>query len=108
LLAFAQAPFLHVHDEGGAHEHARGFAHAHWPGQRSGGLAPDSGDDADHGRALNWTAGDGRFPVKMAAEAPAPVSIPEPAAHSTRVAELVPRAYDPPWRACLQPRAPPA
>lgn len=108
LLAFAQAPFLHVHDRDPAHEHARGLAHAHWASEKTEGPALQADDHGGDARSLSWIAGDGKSPLRLVAAAPETVLIPEPVAQPALVTELIPHSHDPPWRLALKSRAPPA
>ena len=108
LLAFAQAPFLHVHDRDPAHEHAHGFTHAHWAGEGADGLAIEADDHVGDARSLSWIPGDGKSPVRIAAALPEAISIPEPIAQPSLVTELIPHSHDPPWQLALKSRAPPA
>ena len=108
LLAFAQAPFLHVHDRDPGHEHAHGFAHAHWAAANYDGPTLQSEDHAGEARSLSWIPGDGKSPVRLAAALPEAISIPEPIAQPALVTELIPHSHDPPWQLTLKSRAPPA
>jgi hypothetical protein len=108
LLAFAQAPFMHVHDRDPAHEHAHGFTHAHWAGEDADGPALKSDDHASDARSLSWIGGDGKSPTRFAATPAEAISIPEPIAQPALVTELIPHSHDPPWRFALKSRAPPA
>jgi hypothetical protein len=108
LLAFAQAPFLHVHESDPAHGHAHGFTHSHFGSASDGGPELRSGEDLSEARSLSWLAGDGKPPVRLVAAMPELVSIPELVALPGPMVELAPRSHDPPWRAARQSRAPPA
>jgi len=106
LLAFTHAPFNHTHESNPHPEHAVGFVHAHWRGHAASGPAwEDRDSDA---RSLDWFAGDGKSPVKLAATLPETFVLPVPAAQPGLIIELTPHNHDPPWRLSLKSRAPPA
>jgi hypothetical protein len=108
LVAFAQAPFIHVHDHDPAHEHAHGFTHAHWAGENADVLALEADDHSGDARSLSWIAGDGKSPVRLAAALPEAISIREPIAQPALVIDRIHHSHDPPWRSALNSRAPPA
>ncbi|MCC7156317.1 MAG: hypothetical protein IT161_17195 [Bryobacterales bacterium] len=108
LVAFAQAPFLHVHASDPHHAHAKGLTHAHWAGAASHQPGFDQDSHAADAKPLDWLAGDGTAPVRFVATLPESVSLPEPRPQRRAVLESKPPAHDTVWRASLHPRAPPA
>lgn len=110
LLAFAQAPFLHVHDRDHGHEHSHGFAHAHshWPLEHSDNPALEAHDHDSDARFLDWIAGDGTSDTRLAAALPVEIVIPDLIEHRGLAPGFTPRNHDPPWRVSLKARAPPA
>lgn len=108
LVAFAQAPFLHVHDHDLAHEHAQDFVHAHLANDELGSPAIGVEDGTSEARSLKWFAEDGKSVVRLVADMPESVALPEPLASPALETELIPQGHDPPWRQSLKARAPPA
>ena len=107
LLAFTQAPFNHTHESDPHHEHAEGFVHAHWDDHVPIGPGWEEDDHDSDARSLDWFAGDGKSPIKVAATLPETVILPTPTVRTSRIAELIPHNHDPPWQSNLKSRAPP-
>lgn len=108
LVAFVQAPFLHVHASDPHHAHAKGLTHAHWAVGAGHQAGLDQDSHAADAKPLDWLAGDGKAPVRFVATLPESVSLPEPRPQSRAAAEPEPPSHEIVWQASLHPRAPPA
>ena len=111
LLAFAQSPFLHVHEDDARHE--SGLAHAHWPDaghdeHRDGEEQTVESDEHSRDRSLDWLAGDGKSSVKAQATPIAASVLAEPVAQGNVIPGLTTNNHDPPAIPLRQSRAPPA
>jgi hypothetical protein len=107
-LAFARAPFEHVHDhEAEDHPHG-GFFHSHLPQMRTGtGIAWQDYDPDEDARPLNWF-----HPVSspglefVAVLVPVAEVVLTPADRQT-IEPVEPRGHDPPPTGPSAPRSPP-
>ncbi len=113
LLAFAQAPFRHVHEGDPLHEHAHGFAHTHLDRHshdehEHDGLAVEADNHDSDARLIDWLAGDGTSPVKFALALPESIVEPTFLIRIAEVPELQTRNHDPPTLLPFIPRGPPA
>jgi hypothetical protein len=112
LLAFLQAPSLHVHAHEATQRHAGTFFHTHFA---HGVHPPLRGaewrdlDPADDARFLSWVSmvpsDNGLAPAVLAAST---VILPIRVVTEWQTTILRPRAHDPPALSAAPPRAPPA
>ena len=111
LLAFVQAPSLHVHQHEANQRHAGAFLHTHFAHdqaahpKQSEAQVIDPDDDAQF---LSWLldvpGNSGFAPVILAASA---LVIPAPELSAWPTIALRPSAHDPPVLTATPPRAPP-
>jgi hypothetical protein len=107
LASFAQAPLQHAHASDPHHKHARGIAHVHWKSLSEDGSwkADDHGSDA---RMIDWLAGDGKVPAKLAVALPNSLVEVVLVPQRIQILELRPRNHDPPSQLIPYLRGPPA
>ena len=108
LFAFGQSPFGHFHLEDAEHGHGHGEVHLHWMHGASDGPEMEVEDSDGDAHWTDWLAGDGISAAKIIVDFDA-------CGESTALAVLdvlktapTPQNHDPPWRAGLPARAPPA
>jgi hypothetical protein len=118
LVTFAQAPFQHSHDHHPNHVHAHGLNLAHFADHHvhddadhhadEAGQAFDHPDEASSARLQDWLAVDGKAHPKLDFELPVAMVSPLLVIQTMIRERRHGQGHDPPWRASLHPRAPPA
>ena len=106
LISFSQAPLEHFHTDDPNHDH--GQAHLHWDHHNAEPPFWEAEDHDEDTHWIDWLAGDGNPAAKMLIVLPANIySIQLQAVEFRRPAPAL-KNHDPPWRAGLPARAPPA
>jgi hypothetical protein len=109
LMAYAQAPFAHVHDTGSDHARAHANDHSHFTLHEDHDHPVwEAAEDSDEARWMEWLAGDGTAVDPLWIHLPA-----SPHAHSLEqsahtIVAPQPCNHDPPQIAQLPSRAPPS
>ena len=108
LISFSQAPLGHFHADDPDHDHGQGDAHLHWNHDEATIPSWEAEDHDADAHWIDWLAGDGNPVAKMLIVLPSRIySVHLQAVESLRPAPA-PKNLDPPWRAGLSARAPPA
>jgi hypothetical protein len=106
LISFGQAPLGHFHAEDPDHDH--GETHLHWHHDDIDDPAWEAQEHDRDAYWIDWLAGDGNPAARMLIVLPARQHSTQLQVTETFRPAPAPKNHDPPYRASLPARAPPA
>lgn len=108
MISFSQAPLGHLHADNPNHDHGHGEAHLHWDHDEAEVQVWEAENHDEDARWIDWLAGDGNPSSKLLIILSAQIHSTQLIAVESLRSAPAPKNHDPPWRAGLPARAPPA